>query len=92
LLNDPGIHEKLAPVQENLFGKENIVPSLTYLVGEDFSFYTHQMPGQFYFLGAKTAQNDAFFLHHPQVTFNEECIKYGAPLLANSALRLLQTI
>ena len=91
LLNDPSLHEKLAPVQQKLFGHENIVESLAYLVGEDFSFYSRKMPGQFYFLGAKTEQNDSFFLHHPQVTFNEDCIKYGAPLLAEGALRLLQT-
>jgi amidohydrolase len=92
LLNDPGIHEKLAPVQANVFGKENVVPSLAYLVGEDFSFYTRNMPGQFYFLGAKTTENEAFFLHHPHVTFNEECIKYGAPFLAQGALQLLKVL
>jgi len=91
LLNDEPLHEKLRPVQHRLFGEKNVVPSLTYLVGEDFSFYSRKMPGQFYFLGAKTSQNDTYFLHHPRVTFNEECIKYGAPLLAQGALRLLQT-
>jgi len=91
LINDESLHEKLKPVQHQLFGEKNIVPSLTYLVGEDFSFYSRKMPGQFYFLGAKTAHNDSFFLHHPEVSFNEECIKYGAPLLAQGALRLLQT-
>lgn len=92
LVNDAKVHETLAPVQEQLFGRDHVVPSLAYLVGEDFSFYSRKMPGQFYFLGAKTAQNDAYFLHHPQVSFNEECIKYGAPLLAEGALRLLKTL
>ena len=91
LINDESLHEKLKPIQQRLFGENNVVPSLTYLVGEDFSFYSRKIPGQFYFLGAKTAYNDAFFLHHPEVSFNEECIKYGAPLLAQGALRLLQT-
>lgn len=91
LINDESLHEKLKPIQKTIFGQENIVPSLAYLVGEDFSFYSRKMPGQFYFLGAKTTHNDAYFLHHPRVTFNEECIKYGAPLLAQGALRLLQT-
>jgi amidohydrolase/IAA-amino acid hydrolase len=89
LLNDPAIHEKLHPVQHQLFGDANVIESLAYLVGEDFSFYSRKMPAQFYFLGAKTDQNESFFLHHPQVTFNEDCIKYGAPLLAKSALQLL---
>ena len=91
VLNDPKIHETLAPIQQQLFGKEQIVESLAYLVGEDFSFYSRKMPAQFYFLGAKTTGNDSFFLHHPGVTFNEECIKYGAPLLANGALQLLKS-
>ena len=43
-----------------------------------------------YFLGAKTADNDTYWLHHPQVTFNEDCIRYGAPLLAEGAMRLLR--
>ena len=92
LLNDPAIHTSLAPVHEDIFGRNNVVESLAYLVGEDFSFYSRKMPGQFYFLGAKTEQNDSFFLHHPQVTFNEDCIKYGAPLLASGALQLLKTL
>ncbi len=91
LLNDPKIHEQLAPIQQQLFGKEHVVESLAYLVGEDFSFYSRKMPAQFYFLGAKTEDNQSFFLHHPRVTFNEECIKYGAPLLANGALQLLKS-
>lgn len=92
LINDVSLHEKLKPIQNALFGENNILPGLDDLVGEDFSFYSRKMPGQFYFLGAKTAHNDAFFLHHPEVSFNEECIKYGASLLAQGALRLLQTI
>jgi metal-dependent amidase/aminoacylase/carboxypeptidase family protein len=92
LLNDPDIHETLSPVQEKIFGLSNVVEGQAYLVGEDFSFYSRAMPAQFYFLGAKTPHNDIYWLHHPQVTFNEDCIKYGAPLLAEGALRLLRTM
>jgi metal-dependent amidase/aminoacylase/carboxypeptidase family protein len=91
LLNDPGIHEQLAPVHEKIFGNKNVTEGQAYLVGEDFSFYSRLMPSQFYFLGAKTNQNDAYFLHHPKVTFNEECIKYGSRFLAEGALRLLRS-
>ena len=90
LLNDRAIHETLSPVQEKIFGLSNVVEGQAYLVGEDFSFYSRAMPAQFYFLGAKTEQNDTYWLHHPQVTFNEDCIKYGAPLLAEGALRLIR--
>jgi len=92
LLNDAGIHDLLSPVQEQLFGKENIVKGQDYLVGEDFSFYSRVIPGQFYFLGAKTKENDSYWLHHPKVTFDENCIRYGSPLLAEGALRLLKSL
>lgn len=92
LLNDPGIHNMLAPVQDKLFGLSNVVPGQEYLVGEDFSFYSRAIPGQFYFLGAKTEENTQYWLHHPKVTFNEECIKYGTPFLAEGALQLLKKI
>lgn len=92
LLNDTRIHNILSPVQEKLFGKENIVEGQAYLVGEDFSFYSRVIPGQFYFLGAKTKENDAYWLHHPKVTFDENCIRYGSPLLAEGALRLLKSL
>jgi amidohydrolase len=89
LLNDPVLHEQLSPIREKIFGNNNVTPGQAYLVGEDFSFYSRIMPAQFYFLGAKTDQNETYFLHHPKVTFNEECIRYGARFLAESALHLL---
>jgi amidohydrolase len=90
LLNDEDLHRRLAPVHEKIFGR-NLTEGLAYLVGEDFSFYSRAIPGQFYFLGAQTEENDSYFLHHPRVTFNEQCIAYGARFLAESALHLLKT-
>lgn len=88
LLNDKGLFDMLLPVKEKIFGKDHVIESQPYLIGEDFAYYSRSIPGQFYFLGAKTAENDSFFLHHPQVTFNEDCIPYGAELLASGALQL----
>jgi amidohydrolase len=90
LLNDADIHNTLSPLRDKLFGPANVVKSLAYLVGEDFSFYSRMMPAQFYFLGAQTEENNSFFLHHPKVSFNEDCIKYGTPLLAEAALELIR--
>jgi amidohydrolase len=90
LMNDQGIFDKLRPVKEKIFGNDCVVESPPYLIGEDFAYYSRIMPGQFYFLGAKTAENRSFFLHHPQVTFNEDCIPYGAEFLAQGAMHLLR--
>ena len=91
LWNDGQIHARLASVQEKIFGNANIVESRPYLIGEDFAYYSRRMPAQFYFLGAKEEGNESFFLHHPKVTFNEDCIRYGSALLAEGALQLLRT-
>lgn len=91
LLNDEGIHEKLGEVQNQLFGKANVFEGAAQLIGEDFSFYSRLMPSHFYFLGAKTDQNDSYFLHHPKVTFNEECMKYGSAFLAEGAVALINS-
>lgn len=90
LLNDAQVHTALGPVQERLFGAAGVRPGPIYLIGEDFSFYSRKMPAQFYFLGAKADENDAYFLHHPRVTFNEECIRYGSRLLAEGAQQLMK--
>jgi len=89
LLNDAAIHEKLGPVLEKIFGQANVQASQARLIGEDFAFYSRAIPAQFYFLGAKTEENDSYYLHHPKVTFNEGCIKYGTPFLVSGAIQLL---
>ena len=43
----------------------------------------------FYFLGAQDTNEKCFYLHHPKVIFNEACIPYGANLLCEGALQLL---
>ncbi|SEM12492.1 IAA-amino acid hydrolase [Chitinophaga rupis] len=91
LLNDAQVHQMLAPAQEQVFGKSNVKEGTGQLIAEDFSFYSRLMPSQFYFLGAQEGDNTSFFLHHPKVTFHEDCMKLGAPFLANGALDLIRS-
>ncbi|KAA2243786.1 amidohydrolase [Chitinophaga agrisoli] len=91
LLNDAGIHAQLAPVHEQVFGAGQVREGAGQLIAEDFAFYSRIMPSQFYFLGAQQEGNDAFFLHHPKVSFNEDCIKPGVAFLTEGALRLLES-
>ena len=91
LLNDKNIHANLTTTLENVFGKTNIIPVDAILGSEDFAFFSRKVPSMFYFLGAKDTKDDCYFLHHPKVIFNEDCISYGARLLAEGALKLLLT-
>jgi metal-dependent amidase/aminoacylase/carboxypeptidase family protein len=90
LLNDAGMHQALAPAQEQVFGRGKIQEVSGQLIAEDFSFYSRLMPSQFYFLGAQQEGNTGFFLHHPKVIFNEDCIKLGVPFLVNGAMDMIR--
>jgi len=88
LLNDADIHDLLIPAQEKVFGK-SVLRQGGQLIAEDFAFYSRQVPSVFYFLGAKSGEEEAYFLHHPKVKFDERCIGLGAEFLAAAAIQLL---
>ncbi len=87
--NEAEVHEKLAPVAQQIFpmGLHAIPPTLG---AEDFAFYSRKVPSMFYFIGAMSDQKGAYFLHHPKVIFNEDCMILGSEFLAKSALELLK--
>ena len=90
LLNDKQVHEHLRPSLESVFRKENIVETEALLGGEDFAFFSREIPSMFYFLGARDTSAECFFVHHPKMVVNEECIKFGSMFLAEAALTLLK--
>jgi len=90
LLNNKALHSQLTPALEHVFGKQNVVETTAILAGEDFAFYSRKVPSMFYFLGARDNADECFFLHHPKMIVNEECIKYGAQFLAEAAASLLK--
>lgn len=90
VLNDDQINTQLLHVQKNIFG-DNVIQQSGQLIAEDFAFYSRQVPSVFYFLGAKVGDGDAYFLHHPKVIFDEDCIPLGACFLADAAIEILQT-
>jgi metal-dependent amidase/aminoacylase/carboxypeptidase family protein len=91
LINDRAVHERLEKTLSDVFGHENVVETGAVLASEDFAFYSRKMPCMFYFLGAKAERSEAYFLHHPKMEVNEECIPIGAEFLAQAALALLKT-
>jgi len=89
LVNNAEVHQKLGNVAKEVF-EEGAIASAPFLGGEDFAFYSRKVPSMFYFLGAKdNLGEESYFLHHPKVVFNEDCIKYGVDFLSKSALKLI---
>ena len=90
LLNDDKVHEMLRDPLNAVFGEKNVLEAEPMLAGEDFAFYSRKAPSMFYFIGARDTAEEAFFVHHPSVIVNEDCIPLGAAFLASGALRLLE--
>jgi amidohydrolase len=89
LINDKILHSKLLMPLTKVFGSENITEETPLLGGEDFAFYSRQVPSIFYFLGANFGGRKEF-LHNSKIIFNEDCIPFGTDLFVQSALELLK--
>jgi amidohydrolase len=90
VINDKNVHGTLQQSLQQVFGAPNVIETEAILAGEDFAHYSRKVPSMFYFLGAQHPDNAGYFLHHPRVLFNEDCIAYGASFLANGAIDMLR--
>jgi amidohydrolase len=89
LVNDRVIHSKLSASLDSVFGKNNVIETEAMLGGEDFAFYSRKIPSMFYFIGARDKNDPVYFVHHPSVIINEDCIPLGSTFLTNGALELM---
>ena len=61
--------------------------------GEDFAYYTQEIPGCFSFLGVGNAEIDAVYdVHHPMFKVDEEALPLGVAIHVNSALKALKSL
>ncbi|RJE90521.1 amidohydrolase [Paenibacillus sp. 1011MAR3C5] len=93
LMNHDDPVKVIESVIDETLGSEYRVIAKPTLAGEDFSIYLKHVPGCFFWLGSgpKERAEEAFGLHHPKYWLNEDCLPYGASLLAHIAkFRLTQ--
>ena len=61
--------------------------------GEDFAYYTEQVPGCFVGLGVRNEDQDAIYsVHHPRFKVDEDALPLGAALHVAYALRSLNEL
>ncbi|SDG39617.1 M20 metallopeptidase family protein [Chitinophaga filiformis] len=89
VLNNDKVHSKLQGSLNGIFGQQNALEKIPLLAGEDFCYYSRKVPSMFYLLGAQDPTSPGYYLHHPKVIFNEQCIPLGASFLAKGAVELL---
>lgn len=85
--------EECALVQntaQSLLGHNRvIVPDKTTMTGEDFSFFTKEVPGAFYWLGCQKADTPFYPLHSDHFSPDEAAMKTGMEVMLSSALAYL---
>jgi amidohydrolase len=84
--NNPELTEFFIPVFENILGKNQVQKVKPLSIAEDFSYYSHQIPAVFFFLGT----GETSPLHTPTFSVDEKILKIGPILFAGAAIAYLE--
>ncbi len=91
LFNDPTLTTFAEDWAREYIGAENIHTLDMRMAGEDFSFYTHNIPGCFFRIG--TSRNNEEFtapVHNAHFDIDEEALKTGVGLFSWLAIQALK--
>ncbi len=87
LYNHPDLASILSPTLSRVLGEWNIHPSKPQMVAEDFSYFSHIIPGFYFFLGAKDPNKPSLApLHSPYFNPDEKSISIGIKLMCHLLL------
>ena len=92
LMNDEKLTENAKQWAAEYLGAENVLDLELWPAGEDFAYYSQEIPACFYRLGTKNeAQGKTSMVHTPTFDVDEESLKIGSGLMAWLAIQELQT-
>ena len=86
LVNDEATTENAILVAQDYLGKENVIDLDLRMTGEDFAYYSQQIPACFYRLGTSESSG----LHTPNFNVDEKAIEVGVGLMAFQAIEQLK--
>ncbi|HSR69157.1 MAG TPA: amidohydrolase [Acidobacteriota bacterium] len=82
--NDERLTEAVLPTVYRVAGQEQVIVVPPITGAEDFSFYAQEVPGFFFFLGAKPPHLQEPTAHHtPEFLIDEDSFDLGVRLLVN---------
>lgn len=87
--NDRAVVDLLRGVATELLGEESIKPAEPDMGGEDFGFFSNQVPGAMFYLGC-LIEGDERIHHNTRFDIDEQCLHIGVAILTEAALRLLR--
>lgn len=90
LQNDEDLTARMRQYAQAYLGPENVVELPIRMTGEDFAWYTHQVPGCFYRLGTgNAAKGISSPVHTDTFDVDEDCFNHSTGLMAWFALKEL---
>ena len=90
--NDALLTEQMLPTLERVFGPNRVLRSRRVTGAEDFAFYQREVPGFFFFIGARAPgvpASQAVSNHSPYFDIDEAALTPGVTVLAQLAVDFL---
>jgi IAA-amino acid hydrolase len=92
-VNDAHLWSVAQEIGRELLGDSNVQEVPPVMGGEDFAFYTEQVPGCFVALGIREeSQGAVYSVHHPKFKADEDALPIGSALHVAFALRSLRDL
>ena len=93
-INDAGCWQLGKSAAKEILGEENLIEMPDPIMGgEDFAYYTEEVPGCFSFLGVGNPDIDAVYdVHHPMFKVDETALSLGTAIHVNTALKALKNL
>ena len=92
-INDAGAWKLAQQVAAKMLGESQVLEIEPTMGGEDFAYYTEQVPGCFVGLGVRNeAEGAVFGPHHPRFKVDEDALATGVALHVGYALATLDEI
>jgi carboxylate-amine ligase len=81
VVNDDECADLAARAVESVLGPEGVGPAEQSSGGEDFAWYTEEVPGVYLRLGVWDGRSEETDLHHPKFVLDEAALIHGARIL-----------
>ncbi len=91
--NHPGLTADMAPTLRKIYGKDSVYVSSRVTGAEDFSFFQEQIPGFFFYIGARPIEilpQDAIPNHSPRFYVDEAALVPAVKAMSQLAVDYLE--
>ena len=92
VINDPNLVRMMISVVKEVNPEAKIDTAHQTMGSEDFSFMMHEIPGCFLMVGsANQDKGHDYGHHHPKFNIDEACLPYAVAIMAQGAMKILES-